>query len=207
MTTKSTSRPAVSVVAAIILLFLTGSLFLRQQAQANLDREEPEPINPVDNLDLVISGAMQNKYPPVLKVHVENKSKTSPLTILAWNTPLDNNAVALGMFSFKEQTSQQYLPCRNIKLNRNTPPPDSAYIEIAAGATYDVDYEVSPPDVELERGGEYEIKATGVWGGVWKGTKEDVRGSHGFTGEFESNSIIVRVSEPPGTHKEDDKSK
>jgi len=99
------------------------------------------------------------------------------------------------------------VPCRNLRLNRKMPPPDSAYIEIAPGATYNVDYEVSPPDIELERGGEYEIKASGSWGGVWKGSKDEFRGSHGFTGEFESNSIIVRVSELPGMKKEDDKSK
>jgi hypothetical protein len=189
---RSNSRSASSIFAAVFLLLLTGTLLYRQQQPSTMSTQTPIQ-SPISSLHLQISGDFATKSPLTLTVTLENKGD-KPVTILTWNTPLDEKAAPIGIFKFKSTRSGDYAQSQNLKLNRLLPPQDDAYLELAPRETIKKDFDIKAPEVTLTNGEEYEVQAKGFWGGVWEGRRGDVEGNEGFREDFESNTIVVKVS-------------
>jgi hypothetical protein len=156
------------------------------------------PSNGLSDLSLTLSQASQT--PPTIKVKLSNSSPSTSYTVLTWDTPFDQKAIALGIFRIVDASSGTELPAMNMKLNRKLPPPRDALIEISPGNDVTQDVVFEKPLANLEQGKSYEIQAKGSWKAVWPRTANQVDdsdlgamagGSDCLTGPFESNKVAV----------------
>ncbi|KAJ5097850.1 hypothetical protein N7532_004851 [Penicillium argentinense] len=121
----------------------------------------------------------------------------APMTLLRWNSPLDLSAGLLGVFEVCDTGTGQAVPVDTIKISRKLPASLEDLVEIPAGQT--VNQTVNLPEIQLEEGHEYSIRAQGIWHAVWDMPLADVTASQlndltGSTrGQFQSNIAVVKV--------------
>lgn len=117
-----------------------------------------------------------------------------PVTILAWDSPLDPCCGALGIVEIVDTTTDTPLPIDKILFNRQMPPSPESFVQINSddGATN----VVSVPDVILDSGKDYRIVIKGRWKAVWDDAMEGIDASSlenltgAFAGEFVADHII-----------------
>jgi len=131
---------------------------------------EPHPTKP--DLGVKLSHAESSK--PAVRVTLTNLHPTSSITVLKWDTPLDPQAVALGIFHVVEKSTGKEVPPLGLKINRRLPPPREDLIELQPrhAATQDVVLETQ--GFTLEKGKSYHVQARGKWRAVWHADAADV---------------------------------
>lgn len=95
------------------------------------------------------------------------------------------------------------MPNLNMKVNRVTPPPLDAFLEIGPRSAMTKELVLAEmPDTKLEEGAEYEIQAKGKWKAVWHASVKDVGdenlkkiggGTGVMTWDFESDLARFKV--------------
>ncbi|KAF2838351.1 hypothetical protein M501DRAFT_936348 [Patellaria atrata CBS 101060] len=122
---------------------------------------------------LSIELSQHSTSPPTLRATVRN-NHSKILTILTWDTPLDEKAAILGVFRVTEKSSGDEVEMGGIKINRLLPPPRDAFVELSPGAESSKDFELKEPLWPMEKGHRYYIKAVGDWKAVWEARVGDL---------------------------------
>ncbi|KAK2873638.1 hypothetical protein FQN49_002210 [Arthroderma sp. PD_2] len=135
--------------------------------------------------------------PCELDVTVQN-TNAKPMTILAWNNPVDSLADELGVFEVRDSKGN-VVDLNYIAVRRVTPPPASDLVEIAPKGSINLKVALKTLSTaeELPAGSKYTVAASGWWQAIWDETKQTVVATHlqkmdgSFSGDFTSNSVPV----------------
>lgn len=173
---------------------MTGSSSSHQRAL------DPHPTK--SSLQLTLAVKEPSTSPPTLLVTATNLHDSTSMTLLKWDTPFDDKALVLGIFDIKNVKSGETLPNLNLKLNRVTPPPRDAFLEIEARNAISKEIVLSEPGAKLEKDVEYEVQAKGRWKAVWHASVKDVGdenlkkmggGTGVMTWDFESDVVRFKA--------------
>jgi len=133
-----------------------------------------------------------------LKITIHNLSDKS-LTFLRWSTPFDPMAVPMGIFVFTSLNDGSTASCFNLKINRKLPESGVFSLEdtvrMKAGETIHNLVEVKAPEVMLQKGEAYSVRAEGNWMHVEVGGDLDLRieGDNILRGSFASEAIEFSI--------------
>lgn len=166
---------------------------------------------------LNVSSRQTGTSPPRITFSVTNNS-SRPLTILAWDTPLDPLALQLGRATVsvltpgrtdEEQQPPQPLDLPIIQIRRKMPPGPEALVTIEPGATAENDVVLRealvPPEKLLEiaaAGARLSVACRGRWTTVWPGRAENVTeemrkelsgGGTVLSGAYESEPLELKI--------------
>lgn len=131
-----------------------------------------------------------------LDITVHNDDAKNPVTVLTWNTPLDESAVILGVFEIHDRETGDLLPMDTIQYMRQLPPLPEHLVEIPPKGT--VTAHVVLNDAKLTSGHAYSIQAKGWWQSVWLMPKEEVVSKYledqsgAIAGDILSNTVEVK---------------
>lgn len=104
--------------------------------------------------------------PSVLKVTVENDSRTHTYSLFTWDTPLDEQALNIGALTLEDATTGEAIPGPHMKVNRKLPPPRDAVIEISPQSAVSREDNLSFPWLPKD-GKVYRVQVQGPWKAVW----------------------------------------
>jgi len=137
-----------------------------------------------------------------------------PITFLRWSTPIDDDAVAMGMFKLTSLSTNTEVPCLDLKINRKMPKDDTFILKpghmegsfvgdlakMKPEGVVTKQVVITTAEVEIRTGERYRVQARGRWLGVWVERNDDGDGKYVMreedgwrTGEFASNGIEVDV--------------
>lgn len=148
--------------------------------------------------------AVNAGQPCELDVTIHNDDADTPITVLTWNTPLDESPVILGVFEIHDRETGDLLPIDVIQFMRQLPPLPEHLVEIQPKGT--VTAHVSLKDANLSPGHTYTIQAKGWWQSVWRMPKEEVVSKYledqsgAISGDFLSNTVEVKQVSLPHCH-------
>jgi len=107
---------------------------------------------------------------PTLQATVQNTAP-HPITVLTYNSLLDNKAGVLGIVHLTDCSTGEEVPSDVVQFRRVWPPSRDAFVEIAPNESVGV--EIPLRTHKLEAGKKYDVTAKWAWQGLWKG-KVDV---------------------------------
>ncbi|KAK2797735.1 hypothetical protein FQN51_008314 [Onygenales sp. PD_10] len=146
------------------------------------------------SLDRGSAGSV--RYDPVeMSFSVHNSHKYRPITFLKWNTPFDESAAYLGIFTVYDVDHDRNLDYPMTKTNRKFPPSYSDVVEVPAGGW--VSGHITLPPTDLNDATELHATAEGYWYAAWYGHASDASGydkAHsGETskGHYKSNTLVI----------------
>lgn len=152
---------------------------------------------------LHVSLSQASKSPPAISIKVTNNSP-SPVTILSWESPLDEIALSLGLVSITPSGASEPLDISRVMVSRKFPPSESSLVSLAPGESREnqvVLKEVLVPAEKL-KGKKSTVEVKGRWMGVWPKSRDALsdeaieKGAHGggaVAGTFKSDSIEIEV--------------
>lgn len=152
---------------------------------------------------LHVSLSQASKSPPTVSIKVTNNSP-SPVTILSWESPLDEIALSLGLFSITPSGASEPLEIDRVMVSRKTPPSDDSLISLGPGESREnkvVLREILVPAEKL-KGKKSTVEVKGRWMGVWPKSRGELsneaieKGAHGggaVAGTFASDRIEIEV--------------
>lgn len=153
--------------------------------------------------DLQVSLRQTSKSPPAVAIKVTNKSP-KPVTILTWESPLDELALQLGLLTLTPASSSTSLDLPSIKVSRKLPPGDESLASLAPGESVEnhvVFKELLVP-VEKMKGTKTKVALKGQWKKVWLKERSQLTqaeieqfGTEGgaVVGDYEAEAIEVEV--------------
>jgi hypothetical protein len=156
----------------------------------------------ISNLVLSISRST-SAFPPRLTITVQNTHESSPLTVLAWGTPLDPLVFKLGVIEVTPLGSEAPLQLATIMIKRAMPPRPESLITIQPGEKSSQEVVLGAPvvDEELLKGhSTLKVRLEGRWSAVWPCEKEDLdktklellgHGEGALKGEFDSGEVEI----------------
>ena len=197
---------AATVISGLAILYLctsSSSLATSIRNMASSPRQAArDPHISKAHLTLELKEKEPRTSPPTLVATVTNMHESTTITLLKWDTPFDDQAMLLGLLEIKNTEDGSILPPAGIKLNRQLPPPEDAFIEIAPRNAIAKDIVLGGPGARLRKGRKYEVQAKGSWKAVWLASVADVgyrnlQRMGGGTGvvnfEFESNPVAFEA--------------
>jgi hypothetical protein len=205
---KMRSIATATVATVIVLFFLYSSnssiatSIRKMTGSSSPSQRAPDPHPTKLSLQLTLAVKEPSTFPPTLLVTATNLHDSTSMTLLKWDTPFDDKALLLGIFDIKNVKSGEMLPNLNMKLNRITPPPRDAFIEIEPRNAITKEIVLSEPGAKLEKDAEYDIQAKGKWKAVWHASVKDIGdenlkkmggGTGVMTWDFESNVVRLKV--------------
>ncbi|KAF2501964.1 hypothetical protein BU16DRAFT_119 [Lophium mytilinum] len=187
-------RTAVIVVLTVAVL---GSLYFFGYSSPTF-RMASTSVPSADVSSLVLTLAQTSASPPTLKVTIKNTHPSSTFTVLEWDTPLDKQALNLGVFQAIDATGTK-IDIPRLMVNRKLPPSREALVELAPGAEVSKEVGLDKRWVPKDK---FTIKAEGKWKAVWEKAAGDVQasdleelgGGAAGTGEFKSDEVTVDVA-------------
>lgn len=152
---------------------------------------------------LHVSLSQASKSPPTVSIKVTNNSP-SPVTILSWDSPLDQLAFSLGVFRITPSDASEPLNIDRIMVNRKMPPSDDSLISLAPGESREnqVVFKEMLLPIDKLKGKKSKVEVQGRWMGVWPVSRDELskeaieKGAHGggaVAGTFASDSIDIEV--------------
>jgi hypothetical protein len=197
---------AATIIAGLLIIFVCTSdssfaTSIRTMA-SDPQQEARDPHVSQSHLILELKESDKKTSPPTVIATVTNMHESTTITLLKWDTPFDDQAMLLGIFELKNTEDGSILPPAGIKLNRQLPPPEDAFLEIPPRQAVAKEIVLGGPGARLRKGRKYEVKAMGSWKAVWQASVVDVGYQNlqrmgGGTGvvsfEFESNSVTFEA--------------
>lgn len=104
--------------------------------------------------------------PSVLKVTVENESRTHTYSLFTWDTPLDEQALNIGALTLEDAKTGEAIPGPHMKVNRKLPPPRDAVVEVSPQSAVSREVNLSVPWLPKD-GKVYRVQVQGPWKAVW----------------------------------------
>ncbi|KAL1848899.1 hypothetical protein Daus18300_013458 [Diaporthe australafricana] len=152
---------------------------------------------------LQISLSQASKSPLAVSMKVTNNSP-KPVTILTWESPLDELALALGLLSITPSDASEPLEIPTIMVSRKMPPDDKSLMSLAPGESRENQVEIREVHVPREKlkGKKSAVQIKGRWMAVWPKPRGEVsdeaieKMSHGggaVAGTYTSDSIEIEV--------------
>ncbi|POS73355.1 hypothetical protein DHEL01_v208264 [Diaporthe helianthi] len=181
-----------------VLTFLYLSLGQAPTSHYKMASQDNEVLS-----QLHVSLSQTSKSPPTVSIKVTNNSP-SPVTILSWESPLDQLALSLGLFSITPSGASEPLEIDRVMVSRKTPPSDGSLISLGPGESREnqvVLKEILVP-IEKLKGKKSTVEVKGRWMGVWPKPRGELsseaieKGAHGggaVAGTFASDSIEIEV--------------
>ncbi|RDA83483.1 hypothetical protein CP532_7054 [Ophiocordyceps camponoti-leonardi (nom. inval.)] len=151
--------------------------------------------------NLIVTLRQSSLSPPTVRVTVTNKNP-HPVTIVSYQSPLDNLALALGSLTITPTGSSQPVELPIIRAKRVWPPPEDSLIVVKAGSSAGQDIALEEPHVPVEKlGGSADVVLRGRWMAVWPRaraeiSKADIENASGTAlsgGEYVSNTLKVKI--------------
>lgn len=143
-----------------------------------------------------VASSLEGDVPLKVDVTVRNNAD-HPVTVLAWDTPLDPQAGLLGVFEAIDATTNDTVPLPTARFARQLPPPPESFVEIGSHEDYKITT-IVPTIGVITPGTEYKLEAKGSWRAVWPKTKDAISTEtlnnmvNGNAGEFKSNEVTVK---------------
>jgi hypothetical protein len=201
---RSIATATIATVLIVLFLYKSNSSIatsIRSMTGSSQQRPlDPHPSKPA--LQLTLSEKEPRTSPPTLLVTATNLHDSTSLTLLTWDTPFDDKALPLGIFNIKNTETGELMRNLGLKINRVTPPPREAYLEIEPRNAVTKEVVLSEPAAKLEKGVEYEVQAKGRWKAVWHASVKDIGdenlkkmggGTGVITWNFESDVVRVKA--------------
>ncbi|PHH89734.1 hypothetical protein CDD83_5406 [Cordyceps sp. RAO-2017] len=156
--------------------------------------------NPLGNLAVTLKQT--SSKPPTIQVTVTNKNKY-PVTVLSYDSPLDQLALPLGLLSITPAGSTKPIDLPIIRVKRVWPPRDDSLIVIKPGASATSDIVLKDPPVPIKKlGRKATVILRGRWTAVWPRSKDKLSkaeienpSSSAFNGDFVTNPLEIKVSQ------------
>lgn len=157
--------------------------------------------------DLHVSLRQTSRSPPAVAVTVTNGG-AGPLTVLAWDSPLDPLALQLGLVRITPEGAPAPLDLPAVRAGRRLPPGEGSLVSLAPGEGREnhvvlAGPAVPPGAVGGGRGGRARVEVGGRWSRVWPGPREelteaqiaDLGGADGsaVSGEVEAVGIEIET--------------
>lgn len=195
---------AVAIIAGLTILCLYTSnspLADSVRSIAGIRQQTPDPHVSRAQLSVHLSMAEKKTSPPTIVATVTNLHRTTNVTLLLWDTAVDDKALPLGVFQIRDLEHDFLIPPAGLDLDRIFPPPEEAFVEIGPRHAVAREIVLEGPGAQLEPGKQYEVTAKGRWRAVWQANVLDVGYGNlqkmgGGTGvmhvDFESNALIIK---------------
>ncbi|KAF2670607.1 hypothetical protein BT63DRAFT_242932 [Microthyrium microscopicum] len=164
--------------------------------------EEPIEDHHLSSKSLILTLNQTDATVPSFRVTITNYHFTTKASLLMWDSPFDDQGVALGLFTIMERGSGKQIPTQGLHISRLIAPKKADFIELLPRHAVTKDLPLGKPGVKLAKGKSYDIKASGKWKGVWyadeKYTGEQrLKMMGGPTGlinwKYETNTLKVDV--------------
>jgi hypothetical protein len=129
---------------------------------------------------------------PTLQATVQNTAPHS-ITVLTYNSLLDNAAGVLGIFHLIDSSTGEEGPSDVVQFRKVWPPTRDAFAEIAPNESIKV--EIPLRTHKLEAGKKYDVTARWAWQGLWKENVDVAmeQCSNVDTAEWSQNSPTTEV--------------
>ncbi|KAK2805228.1 hypothetical protein FQN50_006253 [Emmonsiellopsis sp. PD_5] len=141
-------------------------------------------------------SAGTSRYDPVeMSFSVHNNHEYKPITFLKWNTPFDESAEYLGIFTVYDADHDRNVEYPMTKINRDMPPSHGDLVEVPAGGW--VSGHITLPPSDLNDATELHATAEGDWYAAWYGGSSDVSGydmdhcDEASKGHYKSNTLVI----------------
>jgi hypothetical protein len=128
------------------------------------------------SLPLEFKLSQISKSPPSLLVTVKNNSPSSTFTFLKWGTPLDTQALNLGVFKLTDADTGEQVPIDKLMINRKTPPSREDLQETAPGTEYSTEIVLDKPWMPSKKPAKYSVSVEGEFKGIWEKKAADIKG-------------------------------
>ncbi|KAI0198875.1 hypothetical protein F4808DRAFT_247565 [Astrocystis sublimbata] len=196
--TRSRVRILAVLATAIVFIFFWGSTSPGTSLPDTFAPPSPAAMSSDPVLSaLKVSVQQASASPPKLKIAVTN-THPSPVTVFAWNSPLDALAVQLGLLAFTPE-GKDAINIPTIQVRRLMPPGDDAYVTIAPGETEEREVLLKKPMVPVDQlQGKVKVVCKGEWKAVWAAKKEEISAEalkntsadeNALQGNFESEAV------------------
>lgn len=142
---------------SILLIYNTGVLTFSNMSSSFHDQSSTR------DLKVRLSSGSSSS---VLKVTIENESRSHTYSLLTWNTPLDEQALNIGALTLEDAKTGEAVPGPQMKVNRKLPPPRDAVIEVSPQSAVSREINLSFPWLPKD-GKVYRVQVRGPWKAVW----------------------------------------
>ncbi|KAG5928153.1 hypothetical protein E4U53_002738 [Claviceps sorghi] len=158
--------------------------------------------SPISNLEVSLKQTCAS--PPAIQAIVTNKNSFS-VTVVTYDSPLDNLALKLGLVSITPEGSSSPIPLPVFQARRMWPPPADSLVTIAAGGSAVSDIDMGGLDFDeelLESGSRASVTLVGKWHAVWPTGKDSVENfnlggvdpvTDVYSGSFASKSLAISI--------------
>jgi len=189
--------PTRALTITALTLTILGTLYILYSPTSPTYLRLPKMSSP-SPLPLKITLSPISHSPPSILVTLKNTSPSQTYTLLTWSTPLDPQALNLGLFHFKNLDTGEELEVPKLMVNRLLPAKKEDLEEVGPGK--EVRREVVLQRPWMPKEGRWGVWVEGSWRGVWeknKGeiTEEDVEGGgielSEETGNFKSGEVVL----------------
>jgi hypothetical protein len=187
------------LIAASAITVLGALYYLNTSSTPTLNMSTPPSGETVPGLEFKLSQISRN--PPSLLVTLKNTSPDTPYTLLKWGTPLDVQALNLGLFKMVDAATGREVEMHNLKINRVMPPAREDLVTVAPGTEEATEVVFNKPWMPETKPATYKVKAEGVFTGVWDSYGDKVEAgdletysSSPLSGRaFRTNEVEMRV--------------
>ncbi|KAF2262947.1 hypothetical protein CC78DRAFT_545329 [Lojkania enalia] len=116
-----------------------------------------------------------SKDPPSLLVTVKNNSPSSTFTFLKWGTPLDPQALNLGVFKMVDASTGKEVKIDHLMINRKMPPSRDDLQEVEPGTEQATEIVFDKPWMPDTNPAKYKVKVEGEFKGGWESPVSEVK--------------------------------
>lgn len=153
--------------------------------------------------DLHVSLRQTSKSPPTVSVKVTNNSPQA-VTILTWQSPLDQLALQIGLFNITPEGASGPLDLPVIKAQRKIPPNEESLVSLGPGESKENEVVLKEVIVPIEkiRGKKTTLELKSRWHTVWLKARSELTdeeianlgdGGAAVSGEVEAKSIEIEA--------------
>ncbi|ORY00745.1 hypothetical protein BCR34DRAFT_494395 [Clohesyomyces aquaticus] len=195
------SRAAVITALAITLVGSLYLLYTPSSATFHMSTSGSAPSGGIPGLEFKLSQI--SKDPPSVLVTLKNTHPSTTFTVLKWSTPLDPNALNLGVFKLTDVDSKEEITIDRLMINRMMPPSRDDLQEISPGTEHATEVVFDRPWMHSKKPAKYQVKAEGEFKAVWEKPAGEITakeleelfggGSALNNRQFETEEVVVAV--------------
>ncbi|KAG9254751.1 uncharacterized protein F5Z01DRAFT_92165 [Emericellopsis atlantica] len=184
-----------------VLFFVAVVVLFRAFGTQQVGMSQRDSPNPLEGLKVSIEQS-STEWPISVKATVTNTNDYT-VSILTYDSPLDQAAFALGLLSLTPSGKDTALELATVQFRRIWPPTRDHLVELAAGESKTSEIEVKPAMVSKETLGETATALLkGEWRAVWPKAKDDISDASldnpsdsedAFMGTFQSDELALKV--------------
>lgn len=189
------------MILLLVMMFTTTAM-LRPRTEPNAQYHAPPLDHHLTHNNLVMTLNHTDSQVPSIRITITNYHFSTKVSVLTWDSPFDEEAVALGVFSVSERESGKHVPSLGVQMDRLLPPKQADFLELLPRHAVTKDILLDEPGIKLRKGKSYDIKVKSKWKGVWHASgkyagEQRLKLAGGSTGlvnwEYETNSLQIQV--------------